>query len=93
VYRRRTRADVQRLGQVLAGLEFPAAKWQLIMHGEEYGADAETRAELWSLPSRTYQDLRTVLVALDAAAAPPARRNGYRLQPAVQAAGRQLPVR
>jgi Protein of unknown function (DUF2795) len=93
VYRRRTRADVQRLGQVLAGLEFPAAKWQLIMHAEDYGADAETRAELWALPSGTYADLRTVLVALDAAAAPPARRNGYRAQPTVQAAGRSVPVR
>ena len=93
MYRRRTRADVQRLGQVLAGLPFPAAKWQLIMHAEDYGADAETRAELWSLPPGTYQDLRTVLVALDAAAAPPARRSTYRVQPRMQAAGRERPAR
>jgi hypothetical protein len=64
VYRRNPRADVLRIGQVLAGLEFPAAKWQLIMHAEDYGADAYTRAELWSLPLGTYADRGAVLAAL-----------------------------
>ncbi|HXV92518.1 MAG TPA: DUF2795 domain-containing protein [Pseudonocardia sp.] len=72
MYRRSPLADVRRLGQVLADAEFPAAKWQLIMHGEAYGADASTRAQLWSLPVRTYADLAAVLAALGLAAGPPA---------------------
>jgi hypothetical protein len=60
------RSDVERLSQILTGTRYPAAKWQLIMQAEEYGADVATRAQLWALPSGTYRDLRAVLVALAA---------------------------
>jgi hypothetical protein len=64
VYRRNPRADAERVSQVLAGMVYPAAKWQLLMAAEEYGADASTRAELWSLPTGEYADLDAVLSAL-----------------------------
>ena len=41
--RRSARADMARIAHVLAGVTFPAAKWQLIMHAEDYGADATSR--------------------------------------------------
>lgn len=92
MYRRTPRADAQRIGQVLAGIEFPAAKWQLIMHAEEYGADATTRAELWSLPARSYGDLVAVLAALGLVAPPTAIRLG-RAHRSPQPTGQQLPAR
>jgi hypothetical protein len=58
--------DTERVSQVLAGMVFPAAKWQLVMQSEAYGADAATRAELWALPTGTYADLRSVLDAVAA---------------------------
>jgi hypothetical protein len=48
VYRRTTRADVARIGHVLAGLTYPAAKWQIVGQADAYGADAVTTAQLWS---------------------------------------------
>lgn len=57
--------DAERLTQVLDGVAYPAAKWQLIMHAEEYGADTATRADLWALPSREYPDLVAVLAAIE----------------------------
>jgi hypothetical protein len=78
VYRRNPRADAERVSQVLAGLTYPAAKWQILMHAENYGADAFTRAELWSLPTGEYPDVDSVLTALrstaDVAAAVPRQR-------------------
>jgi Protein of unknown function (DUF2795) len=77
VYRSNPRADAERVSQVLAGLAYPAAKWQILMYAENYGADAYTRAELWALPTGEYRDLGAVLTALccDApAAALPSRR-------------------
>ncbi|WP_158228011.1 DUF2795 domain-containing protein [Pseudonocardia sp. MH-G8] len=64
MHRSNYRSDVERLSQILTGTPYPAAKWQLIMQAEEYGADIATRAQLWALPSGTYRDLRSVLVAL-----------------------------
>jgi hypothetical protein len=64
VYRRNPRADAERVSQVLAGLVYPAAKWQILMHAEHYGADAYTRAELWALSTGVYSDLAAVLQAL-----------------------------
>lgn len=90
VHRRNPRADVRRLSQVLAGIPFPAAKWQLIMHAEEYGADAASRAELWALPASTYPDLRSVLAALGLHDAPPAV--WYPAAPTAQAASQERPV-
>lgn len=72
VYRRVPHADARRIAQVLAGLEFPAAKWQLVTYAEEYGADAATRADLWSLPVASYPGLPAVLATLGLVA-PPAR--------------------
>jgi hypothetical protein len=57
-------ADAQRLAQVLAGLEFPAAKWQIVIHAEHYGADAASRGQLWTLVPQTYPDLASVFAAL-----------------------------
>ncbi len=67
VYRVDPCGDTERVSQVLAGMVFPAAKWQLVMHAEAYGADAATRAELWALPTGSYADLRSVLDAVAAA--------------------------
>ena len=57
----------ERVCQVLAGMAFPAAKWQLVMQAEEYGADAATRAELWALPAGCYADVQAVVDAVSAA--------------------------
>jgi hypothetical protein len=90
--RRGTQADSQRVRHVLADLDFPAAKWQLITHAEHYGADASTRADLWGMPPGDYPDLAAVLGALGLAAAPPRRppapRPAYQVAPSVQAAAR-----
>jgi hypothetical protein len=63
-------AAERRVSQVLAGVAFPAARWQLVMHAEEYGADAATRAQLWALRVRTYADLTAVLHAMGLDGAP-----------------------
>jgi hypothetical protein len=73
--RRSIRADVERISQVLAGLDYPAAKWQLIMCAEEYGADAGTRAQLWSLRAGSYPGLAAVLGALGLTDGPPPLRS------------------
>ncbi|MCX6465435.1 MAG: DUF2795 domain-containing protein, partial [Pseudonocardiales bacterium] len=85
--RRSSRADVARVRHVLAGVTFPAAKWQLIIHAEDYGADATTRTDLWRLPAGVYPDIQAVLAALGMVAAP-APREGYRSAPSAQAAAR-----
>lgn len=88
------RADAVRLAQVLSGTAFPAAKWQLVIHAEDYGADARTRADLWRLPAGTYADLGAVLVALGLPApgpGAPAPRDGHRGAPPAQAAALDLP--
>lgn len=81
------RPDPQRLASVLAGVAFPAAKWELVMHAEHYGADVRTRADLWALPAGSYADLPDVFAAMGLA---PARaRHRYHQQPAAQAAARE----
>lgn len=87
MYGRTNRADVARIGQVLAGMTYPAAKWQIVAQADHYGADAVTTAQLWSLPAATYADLAAVCVALGLLPA----RTGYRQQPSVQSAGRDTP--
>lgn len=81
------RPDPQRLATVLAGLTFPAAKWELVMHAEHYGADVRTRADLWALPAGSYADLPDVFAALGLGSA--RSRGRYHQQPAAQAAARQ----
>lgn len=90
VYRRTSRADLARIGQVLAGLTYPAAKWQIVTQADHYGADSLTTAQLWSLPVGTYPDLAAVGVALGLLPDP---RPGYRQQPRVQAAAVDQPRR
>jgi hypothetical protein len=75
VNRRTVRADVARLAQVLAGLPYPAAKWQIIAHADGYGADSVSAAQLWSLPVAVYADLTAVCAALGLL---PGRRPGRR---------------
>jgi hypothetical protein len=61
---RGARAQAQRIAQVLAGLAYPAAKWQILAEADHYGADSASRAQLWSLPARIYPGLGDVLAAL-----------------------------
>jgi hypothetical protein len=86
VYRRTYRADVARIGHVLAGLDYPAAKWQIVAHADHYGADAVTTAQLWSLIPGAYTDLAAVCSALGLLPA----RGAYRQQPPQQTAGRDV---
>lgn len=62
--RRNVCADIERVSQVLADMEWPAAKWQLISYVEEYGADAATRAQLWAVPPGTYPTLSRLLATM-----------------------------
>ena len=89
VHRSNSRADVERLSQVLADATFPAAKWQLLMHAEQYGADSATRTDLWVLPAGDYPTLTDVLVALGLVTVPARGAAGYRPQPRIQAAARE----
>lgn len=89
MHRSNTRADVERLSQVLADAAFPAAKWQLLMHAESYGADSATRTDLWTLPAGDYPTFTDVLVALGLVSIPARRPPGYRPQPGIQAAARE----
>jgi hypothetical protein len=66
-------ADAQRISQVLAGLRYPAARWQVLAEADHYGADSASRAQLWTLPAGVYEDLSSVLVELGLLA-----RNGRR---------------
>jgi hypothetical protein len=87
--------DAERLAQVLVGVTYPAAKWQLIMHAEEYGADAATRADLWSLPAGDYPDLDSVLAAVGGRRGAAQRLARYRILHAgpPRPAGRLRPLR
>lgn len=59
----------QRLRHVLAGQQFPADRWQLIVDAELYGADTQTRYELQTLPPKRYISLAEVLSTIDSARA------------------------
>jgi uncharacterized protein DUF2795 len=50
--------------QVLAGLAFPAERWQVIAQAQYYGAGPAYSTELTQLPARTYHSLREVAIAL-----------------------------
>ena len=86
--------DAERLTQVLDGVAYPAAKWQLIMYAEEYGADAATRADLWALPPGEYPDLVAVLAAIEGGGGAAQHLAQYRTQhPRTPVAGRLRPLR
>jgi len=55
-----------RLGHVLAGLRFPATRWQLVAQADYYGADSKSRTELGRLPAGLYRDLAAVISAIKA---------------------------
>jgi hypothetical protein len=57
----------RRLGQVLAGQPFPAARWELIVGADLYGADALTMSELHALPAVRFGSLADVLKAVERA--------------------------
>ena len=59
----------QRLRYVLAGLSFPAQRWQVIAEAEHYGADARTRSELRALPEARFETFAALLWALERATA------------------------
>ena len=55
----------QRLQQVLAGQQFPAERWELIVVADHYGADALTKSELHALPAVRFRSLADVLHAVE----------------------------
>jgi hypothetical protein len=55
----------QRLQQVLAGQQFPAERWELIVVADLYGADGLTKSELHSLPAVRFRSLADVLHAVE----------------------------
>lgn len=67
----------ERVAPVLADLEFPARRWQVLTVADLYGVDTATRSLLELLPERRYHSLAevagvlaAVLVRPPAAAAP-----------------------
>ncbi len=64
----------QRLRHVLADQRFPAARWELIVGAEFYGADAATRNELQAPPRRNLRQHRCGARHLGAQAGPAAPR-------------------
>jgi Protein of unknown function (DUF2795) len=62
-------ATDQRLRHVLAGLSFPARRWQVIAEAEHYGADSRTRRELHTLPDARFESYASLLWALERARA------------------------
>ena len=61
------REDITRLGGVLAGVGWPAQKWQLIAHAERDPVgptrpDQRTLQQLWALPTGCYADLARELL-------------------------------
>ena len=55
----------KRLQQVLAGQQFPAERWELIVGADLYGADALTKADLHALPAVRFRSLADVLHAVE----------------------------
>ncbi|HEX3647409.1 MAG TPA: DUF2795 domain-containing protein [Pseudonocardiaceae bacterium] len=61
----------QTLRFVLAGLDFPARRWQILAQADFYGADIVTTLRLRRLPpDQSYRDLGEVLETLARTARP-----------------------
>ena len=58
----------ERFRYALAGLRFPAERWQIVAWANDYGADAFTMDDLHNLPRRSYRDIRDVIDAVEAVA-------------------------
>ncbi len=61
-----------RLRQVLAGIQFPVERWQLIAWAQHYGADYTTLRELEMLPPSTFRCMEQVVARVLQAAGPQA---------------------
>jgi hypothetical protein len=79
-----THADHLMVRQVLYGLRFPAAKWQILTQADLYGADSRTRQRLFTLPLRMYRDCTDVVAWL------PSRDGSPSWQDAMTAARRRV---
>jgi hypothetical protein len=57
----------QALRLILAGLDFPLRRWEIITAADWYGADAQTTRWLRALPAngRPYRDLGDLITALE----------------------------
>lgn len=55
------RAD---LSEVLSDLSYPAEKWEITTCAELYGADINTRRELYRLPARPYRSAADIAETL-----------------------------
>jgi uncharacterized protein DUF2795 len=51
--------------QVLAGLAYPARKWQIVTQADLYGADTHTRSRLHRLPVREYRSPADISATLE----------------------------
>lgn len=49
---------------VLAGVRFPAPRWQLVAHAQHWGATPSCITELVTLPIRDYRSLDDVAAAI-----------------------------
>lgn len=49
---------------VLAGVRFPAPRWQLVAHAQHWGATPSCITELVTLPVRDYRNLNDVAAAI-----------------------------
>jgi hypothetical protein len=58
--------DTVGMRDVLAGLRFPAPRWEVVAHAQNWGASHSCLAELTDLPARRYHSLRGVFHALQA---------------------------
>jgi hypothetical protein len=91
-------ADLLSVGarQVLAGLIFPAHRWQVIAQAQYYGAGADFLRALDRLPTRSYRNIGEVLAQLAEFASEnrPARLSGPPRRPATltDRARRTLPA-
>ena len=54
----------RKLTAVLADLEFPAFRWQVVACAHAYGADGLSRCQIARLPERQYGDLSEICAAI-----------------------------
>jgi Protein of unknown function (DUF2795) len=67
--------SVQSLRIVLAGLRFPAERWEIVTTADMYGVDAATCELLRRLPLRSgpYRNIQDIVEALGSVPVPPTR--------------------
>lgn len=77
--------------QVLAGLAFPAHRWQVIAQAQYYGAGSAYMVALGQLPPRIYHSVAELTAQLHTPPQPPRRPRRPRPMPSL--AGHLHPVR